>query len=121
MSFTQSTTTKSPFATSTAYNSYGATSFSQTWLTVTGTAPPVATMSGQGIAVTGFSGGYGRVYFTNNNYYEQSAASYYTSNQVYVASIDELIASGNSFSHVGVSSPYANTTRSRTNIFRLGY
>ena len=121
MTYTQSTTTKSPFTTSTAFNAYGATSFNQNWISVAGTSPPVASMSGQGIAVTGFSGGYGRVYFTNNNHYEQSAASYYGTGQVLVASIDELIASGNSFSHVGVANPFADTTRSRTNIFRLGY
>lgn len=121
MSFTKGTTTKSPFATSTAWNIYGATSFSESWVTVTGSTPPVATINGKGLAMTGISGGYSRLYFENNNYYEQSAAAYYTSNQVYVASIDECIASGNSFKHLGLSFGTVDTDRSRTNIFKIGY
>ena len=122
MSFTQSTTTKSPFSTSTAYNTRGPTAFNEDWITVTGTAPPVATISGQGVAMTGFSASSasGRVYFTNNDYLEQSANAYYTSFQVYVASIDECIASGNTFSHSRVSYPNADAN-SRTHIFKVGY
>jgi hypothetical protein len=121
MSFTQSTDTKSPFATSTAFDKRGATAYTENWITVTGTAPPVASVKGQGLAVTGISGGYGRLYFANNNYYEQSAAAFFASNQVYVASIDECIASGGSFSQVLSSYSSVDTSRSRTNIFRIGY
>ena len=121
MSFTQSTDTKSPFATSTAFNIQGATSYNESWITVTGTTPPVASVKGKALAVTGISGGYGRLYFANNNYYEQSAAAFYASNQVYVASIDECIASGDSFSHVLQNFGTVDTSRSRTNIFKIGY
>lgn len=120
MSYTQSIDTKSPFATSTAFNSYGATAYTETWITVSGNWP-VATMNGKGIAMTGISGGYGRLYFENNDYYEQSASAYFASNQVFVSSIDECIASGNSFKHLGINFSSVNTTRSRTNIFRVGY
>jgi hypothetical protein len=120
MSFTKSTNTKSPFATSTAFNQYGATSYNQSWISTAGTWV-TATVKGKALAQTGITGGYGRLYFENNNYYEQSAAAFYASNQVFVASIDECLATGNSFKHLGINFGYVNTTQSRTNILRLGY
>ena len=125
MSYIRPTSSASPFATSTAFNTQGPTAFNQSWMTVTGSAPPVASLSGSAVANTGWSGASnsGRIYFENNDHYEQSAASYYTSFQVYVSSIDELIAGGNSFKHLydSLSVPTADTANSRTNIIRTGF
>jgi hypothetical protein len=123
MTFVHKTVSHSPFTTSTAYNGYGATAFNEPWITVTGTTPPTATLTGDAIGMTGFSASSasGRIWFTNSDYLEQSASAYYTSFQVYVASIDECIASGSSFSHSRVSTPAADTANSRTNIFRTGF
>ena len=122
MSYIRPANSASPFATSTAFNTQGPTAFNQTWMTVTGSAPPVASLSGSAVANTGWSGSSnsGRRYFANHDNYEHSAASYYTSFQVYVASIDELIAGGNSFKHLydSLSVPTADTANSRTNIIR---
>lgn len=123
MSYTKSTNTKSPFATSTTYNTKGATAFTEDWITITGTAPPVASISGEGIAMTAYtsSSASGRVYFTNNNHLEQSAHVYFTSFQVYVASIDECIAGGDTFSHTHQGGSVTADSNSRTHIFKVGY
>ena len=124
MSFKKSTDTKSPFTTSTSYNTRGAIAFNESWVTVTGTTPPVASINGQGIAVacTPVTTGSDRVYFTNNNYLEQSSQCYFSHYQLFVTSIDECIASGNTFSFSGVgNADDLDTAVSRTHIFRVGY
>lgn len=119
------TSSKSPFATSTAFNANGPTAFSQSWMSVTGSSPPVASLSGSAIAITGWSGVThpGRIYFENNDHYDLSANCYYTNFQVYSASIDELIAGGNTFKHLvdSLSVAPADTANSRTNIIRTGF
>ena len=126
MSYTQSTTTKSPFTTSTAYNSRGATAFNEDWVTVTGTAPPVATISGVGIGMgchVSSSSGSDRIYFANSDYEDLSGHTYYSNYQLFATSQDEYISiSSSSFttvSHRGASS--GDTSTSRTNIFKIGY
>lgn len=124
MSFKKSTESKSPFTTSTSYNTRGATAFNESWVTVSGTTPPVASISGQGIAMasTPVTTGSDRVYFTNSNYLEQSSHCYYSFFQTYVTSIDEAIASGDTFSFSGVTNAdNLDATVSRTHIFKVGY
>ena len=126
MTYTQSTTTKSPFTTSTSYNSAGATSFSENWVTVTGTAPPVATISGVGIGMgchVSSSLGSDRIYFANSNYDDLSGHTYYASYQLFTTSQDEYISiSSSSFTTVSRRGASAgDTATSRTNIFKIGY
>jgi len=126
MSYTQATTSKSPFTTSTAYNTRGATAFDQNWVTVTGTAPPVATISGTGIGmgchVSSFTGS-DRIYFFGANHWDLSGHTYYLGGQNYSTSQDEYISiAGNTFTTVsrgGYSS--GDSVNSRTHIFKLGY
>jgi len=116
---------KSPFATSTTFGSNGATAFDQPWVSVTQSTRPVAQLGGSAIAITGWSGsaGSGRIYYENNNYYELSSSSYFSYFQLYSASIDELIAGGNSFKTLvdSLASAPADTANSRTNIIRTGF
>lgn len=125
MSFIRPTSSASPFTTSTAFNTKGPTAFNQSWMTVTGTNPPVASLSGSAIANTAWSstGGSGRVYYENHDHYELAAHTYYTSYQVFVASIDECMAAGDEFKlliYTAYTTP-ADTSVSRTNIIRTGF
>ena len=126
MSFTQATTSKSPFTTSTAYNTRGATAFNENWVTVTGTAPPVATISGTGIGMgchVAASVGSDRIYFDGSNHWDLSGHTYYTGGQNYSTSQDEYISiAGNTFTTVSRRGASAGDTNvSRTHIFKLGY
>ena len=118
--------TKNPFATSTSYNGRGPLSFNEDWITVTGTAPPVATIVGTGISVSGVVGNAraGRIYYNGRNHLETSAHAYWTTNQVDCSSIDECICAGNSFSLVRAQGPWPtmlDVNNSRTHIFKVGF
>lgn len=111
----------SPFATSTAFSSTGATAYSQSWITVDTTGGRYrANLSNntKGIGMTALqsSSGTSRFYWRNHNVYPQSAHAYYTSFQTYAESTDEIIAKDNQFV---VDNVTANTVTARTNIIRV--
>ena len=115
MTFIKPTSNYSPFSTSTAFSSTGATAYNQAWISVSGVT---ATIGGKGLSTTaGQASGLSRYYYNNHNDYALSGMLYYTSGQCLCNSSDEAICVDNSFQLLNVGT--MDTTVSRSNIIKL--
>jgi hypothetical protein len=117
MTFIKPTLNHSPFATSTAMSSQGATSYNQTWVSVTSA---VATISGEAISTTaGQSTSNTRQYYYDNHSDRVLAGHlYWTDFQVITESSDECICVDNSFELIR-NGANLDTDVSRTNIIKV--
>lgn len=120
MTYIKPTSNNSPFATSTVFTQTGASSYNQSWVTVSGNT---ATISGIGLSTTAgqlLSSGLNRYYYANHNSFPLSGQLYYTAGQCLINSSDEAICVDSSFTLVNTGSGM-DTAVSRTNIIRLDF
>jgi|TARA_R100000482_G_C5058263_1_gene115876 hypothetical protein len=117
MTFIKPTSNYSPFATSTAMASQGATAYNQAWVSVTSA---VATISGEAISTTaGQSTSNTRQYYYDNHSDRVLAGHlYYTSFQTITESSDECLCVDSSFELIR-NGANLDTSVSRTNIIKV--